>query len=208
MSAEHSPEHGHNKNATLQARVNRLLEIAERHGLTTPAAVDERVDAFLSKTSPENGSRVVARAWLDAGFADRLRDDATTAVQELGFSGGHQSDMRLRAVFNSPTQHNVIVCTLCSCYPLTLMGPPPPWYKAEAYRSRVVHDPRGVLGEFGLDIPESVEVRVWDSTADVRYIVIPERPIGSEGLDEESLMALVTRNCLIGTGFPTTGRRP
>jgi nitrile hydratase len=198
----HGHGHGHNANAALQARVNRLMEIADRHGIISPAEVDQRVDAYLSKTSPRNGSRVVARAWLDADFAERLREDATTAVTELGLSAGHQPNLRLRAVFNTPTVHNVIVCTLCSCYPLALLGPPPAWYKAEAYRSRVVHEPRGVLSEFGLDIPESTEVRVWDSTADARYLVVPERPAGTDDLDEEALADLVTRNCLIGTGLP------
>ena len=208
MTDDHGHDHGdhergHNANAALQARVHRLMEIADRHGIITPAEVDARMDRYLATTSPRNGSRVVARAWLDPGFAERLRADATTAVRELDLTAGHQGHLRLRALFNTPDVHNVVVCTLCSCYPLALLGPPPAWYKAEAYRSRVVHDPRGVLAEFGVKLPESVDVRVWDSTADVRYLVVPERPAGTEGLAEEALADLVTRNCLIGTGLPS-----
>lgn len=161
------------------------------------ARLDEIIDASLSGASPANGARVVARAWTDPEFKARLLADGTAAVRELGFMEG--SYQRLRVVENTEATHNVIVCTLCSCYPLRLLGPSPSWYKSEAYRSRVVREPRAVLGEFGLDLPAGTEITVWDSSAETRYMVLPRRPDGTDGLTEEQLAALVTRNALIGT---------
>lgn len=159
--------------------------------------LDEAIDAFLARSSPANGARVVARAWTDADYKSRLLTDGTAAVQELGFMEG--SYQRLRVVENTESLHHVIVCTLCSCYPLRLLGPSPSWYKSEAYRSRVVREPRAVLAEFGLTLPAGTEISVWDSSAETRYMVLPRRPAGTESLPETELAALVTRNALIGT---------
>lgn len=189
---------GRNPDSALQARVDRLLDALERRGMLARAEVDARLERFLAAATPANGARVVARAWTDPGFAGRLFADATTAVAELGYSLGHQREMRLRAVANTPTVHNVVVCTLCSCYPIALLGPPPGWYRSEAYRARVVRAPRAVLAELGLQLPEGVEVRVWDSTADCRYLVVPQRPAETWGSDEAALATLVTRDCLVG----------
>jgi len=161
--------------------------------------LDAVVENFLLHATPANGKRVVARAWIDAAFKARLLDDAGAAVEELGIDMSHWAPVKLRAVENTPRRHNLIVCTLCSCYPIALLGPSPAWYKSEAYRSRAVRDPRGVLAEFGVTLPEDVEVRVWDSTAELRYLVIPEQPAGTEELSEDELAALVTRNGMIGT---------
>ncbi|MEU6145180.1 nitrile hydratase subunit alpha [Streptomyces sp. NPDC047081] len=190
MSGDHS-------DAAVARRVRRLETLLEEKGVLSGAQLDEIIDASLSGASPANGARVVARAWLDAEFRSRLLADGTAAVRELGYMEG--SYQRLRVVENTATTHNVIVCTLCSCYPLRLLGPSPSWYKSEAYRSRVVREPRAVLGEFGLDLPAGTEITVWDSSAETRYMVLPRRPEGTEGLDEEQLAALVTRNALIGT---------
>ncbi|WP_328747827.1 nitrile hydratase subunit alpha [Streptomyces sp. NBC_00285] len=187
----------HHTDATTARRVRRLETLLEEKGLVTGERLDEAIDAFLAESSPANGTRVVARAWTDAGFRSRLLSDGTAAVRELGYMEG--SFQRLRVVENTETRHNVVVCTLCSCYPLRLLGPSPSWYKSEAYRSRVVREPREVLREFGLTLPESVDITVWDSSAETRYLVLPRRPQGTEGLGEEELAALVTRNALIGT---------
>ncbi|MFJ8508050.1 nitrile hydratase subunit alpha [Streptomyces avermitilis] len=183
--------------ALISRRVRRLETLLEEKGVLAGARLDEIIDASLSGASPVNGARVVARAWVDPSFRSRLLADGTAAVQELGFMEG--AVQRLRVVENTPAVHNVIVCTLCSCYPLRLLGPSPSWYKSEAYRSRVVREPRQVLAEFGLDLPPSTEITVWDSTSETRYLVLPRRPSGTESLGEEELAALVTRNALIGT---------
>ncbi|MET9459492.1 nitrile hydratase subunit alpha [Streptomyces canus] len=187
----------HHTDATTARRVRRLETLLEEKGLITGERLDEAIDAFLAESSPANGARVVARAWTDDAYRARLLADGTAAVQELGHMEG--SYQRLRVVENTESVHNVIVCTLCSCYPLRLLGPSPSWYKSEAYRSRVVREPRAVLREFGLTLPDSVDVVVWDSSAETRYMVLPRRPQATEGLGEEELAALVTRNALIGT---------
>jgi nitrile hydratase len=190
MSGDHS-------DATIARRVRRLETLLEEKGVLSGAQLDETIDAYLSGASPANGARVVARAWTDPDYRSRLLADGTAAVRELGFMEG--SYQRLRVVENTPGTHNVIVCTLCSCYPLRLLGPSPSWYKSEAYRSRVVREPRAVLAEFGLDLPAGTEITVWDSSAETRYMVLPRRPEGTRELGEEQLAALVTRNALIGT---------
>ncbi|WP_326667939.1 nitrile hydratase subunit alpha [Streptomyces canus] len=187
----------HHTDATTARRVRRLETLLEERGLITGERLDEAIDAFLAESSPANGALVVARAWTDDAYRTRLLADGTAAVQELGHMEG--SYQRLRVVENTESVHNVIVCTLCSCYPLRLLGPSPSWYKSEAYRSRVVREPRAVLREFGLTLPDSVDVVVWDSSAETRYMVLPRRPRATEGLGEEELAALVTRNALIGT---------
>ena len=187
----------HHTDATTARRVRRLETLLEEKGLITGERLDEAIDAFLAESSPANGARVVARAWTDDAYRARLLADGTAAVQELGHMEG--SYQRLRVVENTESVHNVIVCTPCSCYPLRLLGPSPSWYKSEAYRSRVVREPRAVLREFGLTLPDSVDIVVWDSSAETRYMVLPRRPEATEGLDEEELAALVTRNALIGT---------
>lgn len=187
----------HHTDATIARRVRRLETLLEEKGLVTGEKVDEVIDAFLAESSPANGARVVARAWTDGEFKSRLLRDGTAAVQELGYMDG--SYQRLRVVENTASTHNVIVCTLCSCYPLRLLGPSPSWYKSEAYRSRVVREPRAVLAEFGLELPASVDITVWDSSAESRYMVLPRRPEGTQSLTEDELAALVTRNALIGT---------
>ncbi|MFF4033988.1 nitrile hydratase subunit alpha [Streptomyces sviceus] len=187
----------HHTDATIARRVRRLETLLEEKGLITGERLDEAIDAFLAESSPANGARVVARAWTDDAYRARLLADGTAAVRELGYMDG--SYQRLRVVENTASHHNVIVCTLCSCYPLRLLGPSPSWYKSEAYRSRVVREPREVLREFGLSLPVSVDITVWDSSAETRYLVLPRRPDRTEGLGEEELAALVTRNALIGT---------
>jgi len=179
--------------------VRHVEALLERHGLVDAAELDRALEAFLSRASPANGARVVARAWLDEGFRARLLADASAALPELGLSmGGGIQEQRLKVVANTETTHNVIVCTLCSCYPISLLGPSPTWYKSESYRSRVVRDPRGVLREFGCTPGPDVEITVWDATAESRYMVLPRRPAGTLGRSEAELAALVTRNGLIG----------
>jgi nitrile hydratase len=186
----------HHTDAVIARRVRRLETLLEEKGLITGERLDEAIDAFLARSNPANGARVVARAWTDDAYRARLLADGTAAVRELGYMDG--SYQRLRVVENTASHHNVIVCTLCSCYPLRLLGPSPSWYKSEAYRSRVVREPRAVLREFGLELPSATEITVWDSSAETRYMVLPRRPDGTEGLGEEELAALVTRNALIG----------
>ena len=185
--------------ATLAARVRHLEALLEQRGLIDARELDRSLEAFLARASPANGARVVARAWLDEGFRARLLSDANAALPELGLSmrGGLQ-EQRLKVVQNTEQQHNVIVCTLCSCYPLALLGPSPTWYKSPAYRSRVVRDPRAVLREFGFELESAVQVNVWDASAETRYMVLPRRPAGTDNLNEQALAALVTRNGLIG----------
>ncbi len=179
-------------------QVKALESLLVEKGYVDPAALDALVDAYENKIGPHIGARVVARAWADPDFKQRLLSDAKTALAELDITGWRS--VNVIAVENTTQVHNVVVCTLCSCYPWSVLGLPPVWYKAAPYRSRVVIDPRGVLSEFGIEPADDVEIRVWDSTAELRYIVIPERPPGSEALDEEALAQLVTRDSMIGTG--------
>jgi nitrile hydratase subunit alpha len=183
----------------IAARVRHVEALLEQRGLVDPAELDRALEAFLARASPANGARIAARAWLDEEFRARLLADANAALPELGLSmGGGIQEQRLKVVANTEAIHNVIVCTLCSCYPLALLGPSPTWYKSESYRSRVVRDPRGVLSEFGYALDPGVEITVWDSSAESRYMVLPRRPAGTDGLSEAELAALVTRNGLIG----------
>lgn len=184
----------------IAARVRELEAILEEKGLLDPRELDQVLEAFAAKASPANGFRVVARAWTDDGFRARLLGDANDALPELGLSmGGGLQVQQLHVVENTEDVHNVIVCTLCSCYPLSLLGPSPTWYKSPAYRARVVSHPRDVLEQFGLTLPESTKIEVWDANAESRYMVLPRRPEGTEDLTEAELAALVTRNGLIGT---------
>src|SRR6516162_6771367 len=179
-------------------RVRALEAILTEKGLIDPKGLDALVDTYEHKIGPRNGAKVVAKAWVDPDYKKRLLTDATAAIKELGFSGLQGEDMVV--VENTPEVHNLIVCTLCSCYPWPTLGLPPVWYKSPPYRSRAVIDPRGVLKEFGVVVPEDVEVRVWDTTAELRYLVLPERPARTENLNEEALAALVTRDAMIGVG--------
>jgi nitrile hydratase subunit alpha len=199
-------EHHNGAPAGPALRVKALEELLEEKGLVDAAEIDRLIDVFENRIGPRNGARVVAKAWTDSAFRKRLLADATKAVAELGYGGpegGH-----LVAVENTPRVHNLVVCTLCSCYPWSVLGLPPTWYKSFAYRSRAVRDPRGLLTEFGVKIPEQAEVRVWDSSAEQRYIVIPQRPAGSEGMSEEELADLVTRDSMVGTALiePRSGK--
>ncbi|OUS35118.1 nitrile hydratase subunit alpha [Rhodobacterales bacterium 56_14_T64] len=180
-------------------RVKALETILTRKGLIDPAALDEIIDTYQNKIGPQNGAQVVARAWHDPEFRAALLQDATVAVTDLGYFGRQGEHMVV--VENTPDLHNMVVCTLCSCYPWPLLGIPPAWYKSDAYRARVVREPRKVLAEFGVTLPEKTAVRVWDSTAEVRYLVIPMQPEGSKNLDLDALAALVTRDSMIGTGL-------
>jgi nitrile hydratase len=182
----------------LTLRVKALESLLVEKGLVDRPALDALIDTYEHKIGPRNGARVVARAWVDPAYKQRLLTDANTAIAELGY-GGQQGE-HMQVVENSAKVHNLVVCTLCSCYPWPVLGLPPVWYKSAPYRSRSVIDPRGVLREFGLELPEDTEVRVWDSTAELRYLVLPERPAGSEGLSEEALAALVTRDAMVGVG--------
>lgn len=197
---DHGHDHDHGSDLDeMTARVRALETILTRKGLIDPAAVDRIIDTYQNKVGPRNGAAVVARAWTDPAYAGRLRDDATAAIAELGF-GGRQGE-HMQALFNDAGTHHMVVCTLCSCYPWAVLGLPPVWYKAPAYRSRAVREPRAVLAEFGLSLPKDVQVQVWDSTAELRYLVIPQRPEGTEGWSAEALAALVTRDSMIGTGL-------
>ncbi len=180
-------------------RVKALETLLTRKGLIDPAALDEIIDTYENRIGPRNGAEVVARAWSDPDFRAALLEDATAVVAEMGFFGRQGEHMV--AVENTDEVHNIVVCTLCSCYPWPLLGIPPGWYKSDAYRARVVREPRKVLAEFGVELPAETAVRVWDSTAEVRYLVIPQRPAGSEGLDVAALADLVTRDSMIGTGL-------
>ncbi len=199
--ARHDLDHGAPPSDTA-LRVKALESLLIEKGLVDPAALDALIDTYENKVGPRNGAAVVARAWSDPAYKARLMDDATAAIAELGFTGRQGEHMV--AVENTPRVHNVVVCTLCSCYPWTVLGLPPVWYKASPYRARVVKEPREVLAEFGVTLPEEVEMRVWDSTAEIRYLVLPQRPAGSDGLGEAELAELVTRNSMIGTGLALT----
>ena len=201
---DHDHENAHDRPLSGPAlRVKALESLLVEKGLIDPKTLDEIVDTYEHRVGPRNGARVVARAWVDAAFRERLLADATAAVAEFGFIEPHAEDMV--AVENTPAVRNLVVCSLCSCYPWPVLGLPPAWYKSDAYRARAVVDPRGVLKAFGEDIPEDVEVRVWDSTAEMRYLVVPERPAATEGWSEEALAALVTRDSMVGVG---TAKRP
>ncbi|MHA6262679.1 nitrile hydratase subunit alpha [Arenibacterium sp. CAU 1754] len=180
-------------------RVKALETILTRKGLVDPAALDEIIDTYENRIGPRNGADVVARAWTDAGFRTALMEDATALMQDLGYYG--RQGEHIVAVENTDSVHNMVVCTLCSCYPWSLLGIPPGWYKSDAYRARVVREPRKVLADFGVTLPDSTAVRVWDSTAEVRYLVIPRRPDGTNGMDAAALTDLVTRDSMIGTGL-------
>jgi len=193
---DHEPgEHGSPLTET-QLRVRALESLLVEKGLVDPAALDALIDTYQNKIGPRNGAKVVARAWVDPAYKKRLLEDASSAIAEFGFVGLQGEDMLV--VENTPKAHNLVVCTLCSCYPWPVLGLPPVWYKSSAYRSRAVIDPRGLLKELGTPIPEDVEVRVWDSTAELRYLVLPERPSSTESWSEERLAALVTRDAMIG----------
>ena len=204
MGHSHDHEHEHDgyqaPPEAIALRVKALESLLVEKGLVDPAAIDAVVDTYEHKVGPRNGAKVVAKAWVDAEYKGRLLSDATAAIAELGYSGVQGEDMVV--LENTPEVHNVTVCTLCSCYPWPTLGLPPAWYKAAPYRSRVVIAPRSVLAEFGLKIPRDKEIRVWDSTAELRYMVLPERPAGTEGMSEEALAELVTRDSMIGTGLP------
>lgn len=189
-------DHHHDDDA-ITFRVRALERIATEKGLVDPKALDELIETYEHRVGPRNGARVVARAWTDPAYRELLLRDATTAIASMGYVG-RQSE-HLVALENTPKVHNMVVCTLCSCYPWAVLGLPPVWYKSAPYRSRAVSDPRGVLRDFGVELPQEVEVRVWDSTAEIRYVVIPERPAGTEKLTEAELAALVTRDQMIGT---------
>ena len=207
LSHAHQHEHEHQAVPSDTAlRVKALESLLVEKGLVDRAALDALVDTYENKIGPRNGARVVARAWVDPTYKARLLADANDAIADLGYVS-RQGD-RMVVVENTPTVHNLIVCTLCSCYPWPVLGLPPVWYKSAPYRSRAVIDPRGVLREFGLEVGENVEVRVWDSTAELRYLVLPERPSGSERMNEEELAALITRDAMVGVAkvvVPSSG---
>lgn len=209
QSANHGRDHGHDHDhgegselSEAQIRVRTLESILAEKGYVDPVALDRIVEAFETRIGPHNGARVVARAWDEPEFRARLLEDATEAVNSMGLSspvGSH-----LIAAENTETTHNMVVCTLCSCYPWEVLGLPPTWYKSAPYRARAVIDPKGVLADFGVTLPEDINIRVWDSTAETRFIVLPLRPDGTEGWDQEKLAALVTRDSMVGTGLATS----
>jgi len=201
-----SPGHDHDRDHLLEhvpsdpaLRVKALESVLVEKGLVDPPAIDAWIEAYENKIGPRAGARVVARAWVDTGYRQRLLENGTDAIAELVPLGNQGQHMVV--VENTPTVHNLIVCTLCSCYPWPVLGLPPRWYKSAPYRSRSVLDPRGVLKEFGVELGSDVEVRVWDSTAEIRYLVLPERPPGTDDMNEEALAALVTRDSMIGAGL-------
>jgi nitrile hydratase subunit alpha len=203
---EHDPHSGHSHAerpprpaSALETRVRALEALLTEKGYIDPAALDVLIDAYQTKIGPRNGARVVARAWCDAEFRRWLLTDATAAIASMGFTGRQAEHMV--AVENTPQVHNLVVCTLCSCYPWAVLGLPPTWYKSAPYRARAVKDPRGVLREFGVELPDTIHIRIWDSTAEVRYLVLPQRPSGTEHLSEQDLANLVTRDSMIGTGL-------
>jgi nitrile hydratase len=194
-----SHDHTHDQPSDPALQVKALESLLVEKGYVDPAALDALVDAYENKVGPHVGARVVAHTWLNPDFKRALLADAKSALAELGITGWRSAN--LIALENTPGVHNLVVCTLCSCYPWSVLGLPPTWYKSAPFRSRAVIDPRGVLGEFGVELPEDTEIRVWDSTAELRYLVVPQRPPGSEGLSEDDLAALVTRDSMIGTGL-------
>lgn len=192
-------DHRHGPDDELALRAAALEAVLVEQGLLSTDQIDAIVERYERDLGPQNGARVVARAWVDPAYRDRLRADATAAIGELGFGGFEGATMV--ALENTPDVHNVVVCTLCSCYPWPVLGLPPTWYKSPAYRARVVAEPRSVLREFGIELPAEARIRVWDSTSEVRYLVVPQRPAGTEGIGEEALAGLVTRDSMIGTGL-------
>ena len=196
----HHEEHAKRELSPLELRVKALEGLLTEKGYIDPAALDVWIDAYQTKLGPRNGARVVARAWTDPTFRGWLLKDATAAIASLGVAGRQGEHMV--AVENTSQVHNMVVCTLCSCYPWSVLGLPPTWYKSAPYRARAVKDPRGVLREFGVELPQEVQIRIWDSTAEVRYLVIPLQPPGTERLSEQELASLVTRDSMIGTGTP------
>jgi nitrile hydratase len=197
---DHHHDHEHSELSPMELRVRALQTVLTEKGYVDPAALDEVVETYETRIGPRNGAKVVARAWSDGQFRDWLLQDATGAIASLGFTGRQGEHMV--AVENTPQRHNMVVCTLCSCYPLPVLGLPPVWYKSAPYRARAVREPRAVLAEFGVTLPADTEVRVWDSTAEVRYLVLPMRPAGTDGMSEAQLAELVTRDSMIGTGLP------
>ena len=194
---DHHHDHGQDPPSDMALRVKALESLMVEKGIVDPAALDAIVEHFEHKVGPRNGARVVARAWSDPAYKARLLEDGTAAIAELGYAGGQGDHMVI--VENTAQVHNLVVCTLCSCYPWPVLGLPPVWYKSSPYRSRAVIDPRGVIAEFGTVLPDEIEVRVWDSTAEIRYLVLPERPAATQGFDEAALADLVTRDGMIGT---------
>jgi nitrile hydratase subunit alpha len=200
MSQHHHHDHDdHSHLSKIELRVRALESLLVEKGYVDPAAIDALVETYEVKVGPRNGAKVVAKAWADPAYREWLRKDATAAIASLGFIGRQGEHMV--TVENTPDEHNMVVCTLCSCYPWPVLGLPPVWYKSAPYRSRAVLDPRGILAEFGVHLPETTRIRIWDSTAEVRYLVIPMRPEGTDGLSEEALAELVTRDSMIGTGL-------
>ncbi len=199
MGHHHDHDHDHSELGEMDLRVRALETVLGQKGYIDPAALDVLIDTYQTKIGPRNGARVVAKAWSAPAFAAWLRRDATAAIASLGYTGRQGEHMV--AVENTAAEHHMVVCTLCSCYPWPVLGLPPTWYKSAPYRSRAVKDPRGVLADFGVTLPAATAIRVWDSTAEVRYLVIPQRPAGTEDLNEEQLAALVTRDSMIGPGL-------
>ncbi|WP_305986432.1 nitrile hydratase subunit alpha [Roseibium sp. MMSF_3544] len=195
----HDHDHEHSELSDIELRVRALETLLTEKGYIDPPALDELIETYETKIGPKNGAMVVAKAWADPDYHARLMNDATAAIAELGFTGRQGEHMV--AVENTAETHNMVVCTLCSCYPWTVLGLPPVWYKSAPYRSRAVRDPRGVLAEFGVSLPEQTNIKVWDSTAEVRYLVVPQRPAGTDGWSEQKLAELVTRDSMIGTGL-------
>jgi nitrile hydratase subunit alpha len=195
---DHDHDHGGSELSEMELRVRALESLLVEKGYVDPKAVDLLIETYETKVGPRNGAQVVARAWSDASFRKWLLEDATAAISSMGFEG--RQGQHMVALENTPRVHNMVVCTLCSCYPWPVLGLPPVWYKSAPYRARAVMDPRGVLADFGVMLSDGVEVRVWDSTAEIRYLVLPERPAGTEGWSEERLAELVTRDSMIGTG--------
>ena len=195
----HDHDHAHSHLDEMDLRVRALETLLTRKGYVDPAALDRIVETYENRVGPHNGAAVVARSWVDADFRQWLMRDATAAIASMGY-GGRQGE-HMVAVANTPEEHNIVVCTLCSCYPWPVLGLPPVWYKSAPYRSRAVLDPRGVLADFGVQLPPSTRIRVWDSTAEIRYLVVPMMPAAAQGLDPRQLAALVTRDAMIGTGL-------
>jgi nitrile hydratase len=200
VTQDHHSAEEHSELTQVDLRVRALRTVLEQKGYIDSAALDVLIDTYETKIGPRNGARVVARAWVDPAFRNRLLEDATAAIASLGYAGRQGEHMV--AVENTESRHNLVVCTLCSCYPWPVLGLPPTWYKSAPYRARAVKDPRGVLADFGVTLPDSTEIRVWDSTAEVRYLVIPRRPAGTASMAEAELAELVTRDSMIGTGLP------
>jgi len=200
LTQDHHSAEEHSELTQVDLRVRALRTVLEQKGYIESAALDVLIDTYETKIGPRNGARVVARAWVDPAFRNRLLEDATAAIASLGYAGRQGEHMV--AVENTESRHNLVVCTLCSCYPWPVLGLPPTWYKSAPYRARAVKDPRGVLADFGVTLPDSTEIRVWDSTAEVRYLVIPRRPAGTASMAEAELAELVTRDSMIGTGLP------